>query len=45
MSTGKQENNRAELTAFIKALSYIRVYVDFKAIYYYGQTKPKTNKI
>lgn len=51
---GKQDNNRAELTAFLKALRYIRtqrqeeyiIYVDFEAIYlyYYGKTRPKANK-
>lgn len=57
-STGKlqgiQNNNRAELTAFIKVLKYIKqdrerntyvVYVDYEALYLFcnGQCKPKSN--
>ena len=51
--TGAQNNNRAELVAFIKALQYIRnerndsfiMHVDFEALYLYcnGKAKPKTN--
>nr|DAV25103.1 MAG TPA: ribonuclease HI [Caudoviricetes sp.] len=50
---GLQNNNRAELTAFIKALQYIRnerndefiIHVDFEALYLYcnGKARPKTN--
>lgn len=57
-STGKvkgiQNNNRAELTGFIKVLQYIKqdrekntytVYIDYEALYLYcnGQCKPKSN--
>lgn len=56
-STGKvkglQNNNRAELTAFIKALQYVRnerneryiIHVDFEALYLYciGKSNPKSN--
>ena len=51
---GEQNNNRAELTAFIKALQYVRnqrneqfvMYVDYEAIYLYcnGKTRPKANR-
>jgi ribonuclease HI len=50
---GLQNNNRAELTAFIKALQYVRnerneefiIHVDFEALYLYcnGKARPKTN--
>lgn len=50
---GVQNNNRAELTAFIKALQYVRdnnygeyiIHVDFEALYLYcnGKCRPKTN--
>lgn len=50
---GLQNNNRAELTAFIKALQYVRnerncnyiIHVDFEALYLYcqGKSKPKSN--
>ena len=50
---GAQNNNRAELTAFINALHYVRanrgqfvLHVDYEALYLYcnGQSKPKANK-
>lgn len=50
---GLQNNNRAELVAFIKALQYVRnernetfiMHVDFEALYLYcnGKARPKTN--
>lgn len=50
---GIQNNNRAELTAFIQALQYVRnerndvftIHVDFEAIYLYcnGKARPKKN--
>lgn len=51
---GLQDNNRAELTGFIKVLQYIKqdrdrntymVYVDYEALYLYchGKCKPKAN--
>lgn len=50
---GLQNNNRAELIAFIKALQYVRnerkdefvMHVDFEALYLYcnGMARPKTN--
>lgn len=49
---GVQNNNRAELTAFIKALQYVRdnhgeyiMHVDFEALYLYcnGKSRPKSN--
>lgn len=50
---GLQNNNRAELIAFIKALQYVRnersdefvMHVDFEALYLYcnGKARPKTN--
>lgn len=51
---GIQDNNRAELTGFIKVLQYIKqdrekntytVYVDYEALYLYcnGQCRPKAN--
>lgn len=50
---GLQNNNRAELTAFIKALQFARnernekfiMHVDFEALYLYcnGKARPKTN--
>lgn len=49
---GEQNNNRAELTAFIRCLQYIRytkgeftIYVDFEALYLYcnGKSRPKSN--
>lgn len=49
---GVQNNNRAELTAYIKALQYVKankgeyiMHVDFEALYLYcnGRSKPKSN--
>ena len=50
---GTQNNNRAELIAFIKALQYVRneihntyiMHVDFEALYLYcnGKARPKSN--
>lgn len=51
---GEQNNNRAELTGFIKVLQYIKqdrdkniytVYVDYEALYLYcqGKCRPKAN--
>ncbi|MDD7796312.1 RNase H family protein [Clostridium sp. 'White wine YQ'] len=50
---GAQNNNRAELTAFINALQYVRnernesftIHVDYEALYLYcnGKARPKSN--
>lgn len=49
---GKQDNNRAELVAYINALKYVKenkgqfiIHVDYQALYLYcnGKNRPKTN--
>lgn len=50
---GIQDSNRAELTAFIKALQYVRnqkgkmyvIYIDYEALFLYcnGKARPKKN--
>lgn len=50
---GQQDNNRAELTAFINALQYVSsnkgnyiIHVDYQALYLYcnGKASPKANR-